>query len=180
MQFWALLKENQQTIAEQWIETLVKGFPLEMQNTLRKKKDPFDNPIGHAIRTGLPAVFDEMLGAQDEAKLKSNLDLIIRQRAVQTIRPAEAVAFIFSLKTIVRKLVEEESIEGDIKAALGAFDESVDGLALLAFDIYVSCREEIFRIRADEIKRLHHVALARAGIKIDTEDPARFGEPLEK
>ena len=75
---------------------------------------------------------------------------MIRIRAVQDLSPAEAVGFVFDLKPIVRKILGPEPAP----AAKDEIDleEKIDRLALAAFDVYMKCREQMWSIRAREIR----------------------------
>jgi len=74
-------------------------------------------------------------------------------RAVQGQRPSQALEFVFLLKRALRGVLGE--------AYDAAFDERVDGLALVAFDAYVTCREEIHEIRVREARRRVGLILER-------------------
>ena len=51
---------------------------------------------------------------------------------------------------------------------LTAFENRIDHLSLLAFDLYVGCREKIYEIKANEVKRKYFKLLDRSGF-IDPE-----------
>ncbi|MCX6635381.1 MAG: RsbRD N-terminal domain-containing protein, partial [Acidobacteria bacterium] len=100
---------------------------------------------------------DEIVGEMDQARITAALDAIMRIRAVEDHTASQAVAFLFLLKEVLR----EKSPAAD----LAAFENRIDRMALLAFDLYMKCREKIYEIKAEEAKRrvylLERVSLKR-------------------
>lgn len=143
---------------------------------LKREKDQFANPVGHSIRSGIEGIFDQFLRGIDPEQMSPFLDRIIRIRAVQDFSPAQAVVFIFHLKKVLRELrgsaPPEERL--DLTEIL-RFESKVDELALLAFDVYSSCRERLYEVRVEEVKSRSHRLLQRAGLL--EEIPLRKREP---
>jgi hypothetical protein len=84
-------------------------------------------------------------------------------RAVQRFSPSEALSFVFGLKPIVEEALEEELAEGEAGTEdLREFERKVQGLGLLAFDVYVRCRENLYEIKVEEIKSNTRRLLERA------------------
>ena len=72
------------------------------------------------------------------------------------------MASFFSLKSILRKhLADAGSGSG---GAFERFDQQIDEMAMLAFDIFVACREKIFELKANESRNQFFGSLKRAGI----------------
>ena len=130
-------------IAERWAERTMASYPAEMLPFLSGEQDPFRNPVGHTLRENLATLARELLGTMDKRAIAPALDALIRLRAVQSFSPAEAVRFVFELRIAIRE-------------ASGAVPEllqsRIDNLALMAFDQYMTCREQIFELRAKEIR----------------------------
>ena len=91
-------------------------------------------------------------------------DPIIRIRAIQDFSPSQAVGFMFDLKTIIRETVPVETKDGRNIEALHALDRRIDQLGLLAFDIYMQCREKILDLKANEMRARTYAAFSRAGL----------------
>lgn len=144
------LTRNREAISNDWIEKLVSTYPADSAGFLTKKKDQFHNPIGHAIREELPAIVDQILGNMDPAEIGPSLDKLIRIRSVQDFSPANALQFVFDLKDIIRAWMKK----GDMHWGRDADDlfDDIDRVALFAFDIYSSCKEQMHEIRLREIK----------------------------
>lgn len=57
------------------------------------------------------------------------------------------------MKMLARRVLEEELAGGLIDhEELSDFDRKVEALALLAFDVYMRCRENLFEVRMTELK----------------------------
>ena len=144
-------------VIQEWFERTLRDYPGQTVGFLRGEKDPFRNPVGHTLREGLAVLFDEILGEMDEPRITAALDAIVRIRAVQDYTASQAVAFLFLLKEVLR----EKSPAAD----LAMLENRIDRMALLAFDLYMKCREKIYEIKAEEAKRrvylLERVCLKR-------------------
>ena len=130
-------------IVERWVERTIASYPAEMLPFLSGEQDPFRNPVGHTLRENLATLVHELLGTMDKQAIAPALDAIIRLRAVQSFSPAEAVRFVFELRTAVRETSS---------AVPESFQNRIDELALMAFDQFMTCREQIFELRARELK----------------------------
>ncbi len=150
------LAGERSAVVREWFERTLQSYPEETSGFLRGEKDPFRNPVGHTLREGLGVLFDEVAGEMDQARITASLDAIVRIRAVQDHTASQAVAFLFLLKDVLR----EKSPAAD----LAMLENRIDRMALLAFDLYMKCREKIYEIQAEEAKRRVYV-LERAGLK---------------
>ncbi|MGQ9653846.1 MAG: RsbRD N-terminal domain-containing protein, partial [Thermodesulfobacteriota bacterium] len=87
---------------------------------------------------------------------------------VQEFSASQAVAFIFSLKKVVREEIKGEGAEPDLPVPeVLEFESKIDALALRAFDMFMGCRERIYEIRATEIRNRTMNLLRRAGLLSD-------------
>ncbi len=118
--------------------------------------DRFDNPVGAVTRETLEAVLDLLPGGYNQEILEKTLDPLIRIRAVQAFSAAEAVSFIFALKTIGESIIPSDQLR--------QFDRMVDDIALAGFNKLLKCKEDIFLLKATESKRRIHRAFERAGL----------------
>ena len=143
-------------ILDQWFSRAVTTYPEETALFLGMETDRFRNPVGVNLRENLALLLRELLGGMDTAVLRPALEAVIRLRAVQEASVAEALAFIFQVRPLVR-----QALPGHDRESL---DTRVDRLALLAFEEYVRCRERLSEIRLNESRRAMAVpvALARA------------------
>ncbi len=156
-----VLRTRRDGIVRRWFDYIIETYPEETAAFLKSKRDPFTNPVGSTIKEGIEGIIDYIVG-EGEEEVQTFLDRIIRIRAVQDFKPSEAVEFVFHLKDIVRAEVGMRLDEPEIRRQLREFDSSVDKLALLAFDIFMECREKIYELKATELKNMTYKLLERA------------------
>jgi len=155
------IKKRKNAITKRWFEMVVDTYPADTSRFLKSQKDPFANPVGGATIQGLDAMFDELFGNMDRETILTSLDPIIRIRAIQDFSPSDATGFIFFLKEILRDYIKDENQPLSEWLSL---ESKIDALALMAFDIYMKCRETLFRIQANEEKNRTFSAFERAGL----------------
>lgn len=134
-----------QPILEQWIARTIQEYPSAALTFISQEKDPFRNPVGHTVRQSLTVLFDQLQGQMDPGAIEPALDAIIRLRAVQDFTASQAVRFVFALKSVLR---EDEPASDQAR-----LDERIDQLALMTFDKYMQCREQLAEIRIKDSRR---------------------------
>ena len=132
-------------ILERWIAETIASYPAATAPFLAAESDPFRNPVGHTVRQSLATLLDELQGEMDLERIAPALDALVRLRAVQDLSPSQAVGFVFLLKPILRELAPEEDQI--------ALTDRIDRLALMAFDKYMQCREQLAEVRMNEWRR---------------------------
>ena len=151
-----LLAEKRDAIVSQWVARTLASYPEQSARFLLQEKDRFRNPAGYLFREGLPALFDELNGEWRRQRVEEILEPLIRLRAVQDFTAGQAVGFIFLLKQVLR--------EHGVAPGEQVF-ERIDQLALVAFDLFMKCREEAYEIRAREAQRRSGVRFQVSGEK---------------
>lgn len=179
-----ILETKRSTIVDRWRTLVVGSYPPAAARLLNGRGDQFHNPVGHAIGASVAEIFDGVIADRPVSELREAVDRVVRIRAVQDFTPSEAVSFVLQLKAAVREQIDAQHDELLNRNALDAFDSRVDELALLAFDVYASCREQILAIRTKALERRtsHLIKLAeRLGdIDCDVDAEAACGdEPIE-
>ena len=142
-----------EAILERWVARTAESYPRHAAALLRKEHDPFRNPVGDTLRRSLSQLLRELSGEMDATAIDSALDPIIRLQVVQGFAPDDAVRFVSLLKPILRELEPERisAVDG------GKIDDGrIDRLAVIATDKYAQCREQLARIRANEVRRANH------------------------
>jgi hypothetical protein len=164
MRLKSLLVRNKQEIVKDWFNLLVETYPADSAQFMKRENDPFANPIGSSARSGLEAIFDELTSGMDSQPLTDFLDPIIRLRAIQNFSPSQAIGFIFLLRKSIRKKLSKEISASDLFNELPEFESRIDELALLAFDIYMECREKIYQLKEKEMKNGSLLAFSQKGL----------------
>ena len=155
-----LLARQKANIVKAWFDRLINSYPPDTAQFLKSQKDQFANPVGFTAQESMQGLFDLMLEKWDRPALIKNLDPIIRVRAIQNFSPSQAVSFILDLKPLVRSQVDQASVSAE---ELARFDQRVDDLLLLAFDIYLQCREKIYELKVSTERDKIYSAFSRAG-----------------
>lgn len=169
MKFRDILSEKKGPILKMWFEKALESYPAETAHFFKEKNKQFTNPVGYSISAGLERLFEELLGENgiDRERVTPVLDGIVRIQAVQDAAPSEALSFLFRLKEVIR---EEPGLEKDLTPAeLRDLDSRIDLVVLMAFDIFVKCREKIYELRADEVTRRTYRLLQMANLVNETE-----------
>jgi hypothetical protein len=171
--FMEELKDKRSKLLETWLSLV-----LESEETGRFAKklnmDPFTNPVHWNLRESLETLLTVLFSGEnkeylnkysdkhlnkknesvsaEEKKLRQALDDVLRLRAVQSVKPGQAIAFLFSLKEILKK---EQGATGKpgAQAELDRIYHLIDQVILVGFDIYIECREQLFAIKIDEYRR---------------------------
>jgi hypothetical protein len=146
------LRQNGDSILGKWLDRAINSYGSEMVRFLQREKDQFANPVRNTIVTSTEKIYDAFINNAAFDKNYPGLEEIIKLRAVQDFSPSEALSFLFYLKNIIRQEIAD-NLQFDIpKIELDEFEDKMDKLIGLAFDIYTDCRSKIFEIRINEIK----------------------------
>ncbi len=149
-----LLRERRSRICERWLDAILAEYGALTAARWRRERDPFANPVGHALSTGLPALLDAVLAeGEPDAAAVSALEAIVRIRSVQEMPPSRAAGFPWLLRGAVRDELGAELAGGAHADELARIDGRIERLVVGAFDAYVRIREQVFRLRQDELKR---------------------------
>ncbi|MDK2822210.1 MAG: hypothetical protein PWQ67_76 [Clostridia bacterium] len=147
------LIQKKSSILTSWFHLLLEVYPKEARRHLQNQKNQFSNPVGSNYYQGLETIYGELIEDMDNDRLYQALDKILRIKAVQNLSPSQAISFIFSLKKVVRESLIKDFKNDKIPfMELLQLENRIDDLALLAFSIYIDCRETIYKLRIHEIK----------------------------
>ncbi len=154
-----LLSKKKTIILDRWFDSILETYPKDAARFIKKEKDRFANPARHAILLGIEGIYEELLKDEYSKEISVSLDKIIRIRSVQDYSPSQTVNFIFFLKKIIKEVLKKELREKQLSKQMLELEARIDNLALLGFDVYMQCREQIYGLRIDEIKRQKESAL---------------------
>ncbi len=159
-----IIEQKKAAIVKNWFDLTAQTYAPDTAKFIKSKTDPFANPVGGSILNGLDGLLDQLIHDMDPQIINRYLDPIIRIRAVQNFTPSQATAFILSLKKALRKNLTKELRDiSNIKGLL-ELESKIDQLSLMAFDIYMQCREKIYQLSANETKNRTLRAFERAGL----------------
>lgn len=175
MKLEKLLSQHKTALVKRWFDEVVRTYPVDTAKFLKQQKDPFANPVGRTTLKGLEALFDVLINGMDKDAVNSFLDPIIRIRALQDFTPSQATSFILFLKQIICETFSKEFQDPQVMTAFMNFESRIDDLCLMAFDIYVKCREKLYQIQANEMRNTTFRAFQRAGLVVDAPDEDSSG-----
>jgi hypothetical protein len=161
------LSAKSPAILEKWLDILLGSYYPDTVQFLKKEKDPFSNPVAHQLSRGVKDILAVLVEDKGVEEANAALDEVIRVLALKDMPPSRALAFMFSLKQVVREELKKELKDPALAPALVELESRIDGLALLGFDSYSQRREKLCELKVNEVKARVSGLLRRAGIDID-------------
>ncbi len=152
MTLTTLLSQKKALILDRWLQGIFESYPPETAVFLKKVGNRFDNPVGYRISQGIRSLLDAFLTDADIDQVRASLDEVIRIWAVQDFSPAQALAFIFLLKKLIRDELAAELKDARLSQECLDLESRIDGLALLGFEVFMKRREMLYEIRVTEFR----------------------------
>lgn len=154
-----LLQENKGEILENWVNRVLASYPDDAAMIFRREKDRFANPIGYNTRHALTILYDLLFSGDqpDLTGVAAAVDDFVKIRAVQTFTPAAAVAFVRDLKIVVREYCRKQKATAPDLAEWQQFEDTLDAVSDQVFDVYMACRERLYKARLHEISSMNHM-----------------------
>jgi hypothetical protein len=171
-----LLLQNQSAILERWFNLILETYPANTAALMRKEKNRFANPVGVTISREIEALFKGLLENKGSEELAASLIAILKIRSVQDFRPSQAVGFILLLKKAIEGALKSEIHREPIREEWLKFHSRIDELALLAFDLYMDCREKICEIRIHKAQAEREMAFKMMERTTFLKEKAQKGE----
>jgi RsbT co-antagonist protein rsbRD N-terminal domain len=168
-----LIEKKKSEILKNWFEAAIQTYAPDTAQFYKGRKDQFANPVGNITSSGIAVLLDQLLDDFEPEAVKAHLDPIVRIRAVQDFTPSRAAAFILLLKQVLRKNLANELNDASMALELLEFETRIDQLCLMAFDIYMACKEKIYQISANDMRSQALKAFKRAGLIADEETKPR-------
>lgn len=152
MRFQDLLSQKKDAILERWLWLVMETYPEDTSRLLEREKDRFMNPVRFTVSREIDALFEELLHEMNHDRISASLDQVIRIRSVQDFSPSQAIQFVFLLKRAIEEVLGKGIRERQFLEEWLQLQSKVDEMALLAFDLYMECREKICEIKVREAK----------------------------
>jgi len=157
MSLVSYLIEKKTKLFDKWKE--VSLLPFQESSTFFKNTAQFANPVSWATEKDLNLIYDSITGLLDAKSTDKALDGIVRLRAVQEASPSESVKFLYNFKKLLKdqfKDFDKLKLKSGEIISLQEFVEMdllIDNLIYRAFDLYMNCREQLFKIKLDQISK---------------------------
>ncbi len=146
-----IVSAHRADIVERWRAEVVGCYAPETVRFLRAERDPFANPVGATIQRVTDGVVAAIIAGDEPADVADLVEAVVRIRAVQDMAASEAVQFVLQLRTAVEQVLREAGVTLE-RAVADELHGWVDRLALLAFDRYASCRQQVYEIRIQQVR----------------------------
>ncbi|MEN8200424.1 MAG: RsbRD N-terminal domain-containing protein [Thermodesulfobacteriota bacterium] len=163
-------------IVDRWVDYTLSTY--KSSKFFKQGKDKFANPVGGNTREALGRLFKLLVAGADSKEFTAPLDQIMRIRSIQEFSASEAVGPIHAVKHITREILEKDKERRHLVSELYDFEFAVDLAVLVAFDLYMQCREQLYKVRIKEIKS-GNIILTDSKcpsnlLKKDKDDPVDF------
>lgn len=177
------MQQQHDLLQKEWFEQVIGAYPSESHKYFAKVENEFTNPVGSNIYRNLGLLLDELSGAADGDALYEHLEMIMRIRAVQDMKPSKAVAFLSAFKSILQKQFQQEIASGEIsQQELDDMYSDLDTLSLIAFDLYMESKVLVYELRIAQIKETNDL-LQKANLlneSVDTRTLMRCSNYIEE
>lgn len=157
-----MLEEKRERILKRWLELILETYPADTRNFLRNHRNQFTNPVGHALVQGLSALYEQLSKGEESPGGHEAVERLVRIRAVQDMPPSQALGFIPALKEILREELGSFIVHDPER--IRELEAGVDRMALMAFDVYSRCREQLYEIHVRELRSRTERLLKMAGL----------------
>jgi hypothetical protein len=145
------LENRRAAVLDRWVGLVFDTYPPDTAMILKAGGDRFGNPVNYCVSCNLGSILDALISGSEPETLFSNLEEIIKVRAVQDFTPTAAVSFMALLK---QALASELDRNYDSDPAMKELDQKIDLLSNACSVIYADCRQRIARIRDNEQKKM--------------------------
>jgi hypothetical protein len=147
------LLARKEAVIQRWIDGILASYPGDASAAFGRERDRFANPVGYSVREGTRGIIEALCDGHDADRVRAALREIIKVRAVQQFTPSQALSFVFHLKRVIRTELGELADVPALAPERDALDQEIDRIALAAFDIFEQCREQVYQLRVEEVKR---------------------------
>jgi hypothetical protein len=150
------LRNHREKIVNKWVEYTLATYGSS--TFFLKEQDKFANPVGGNVRESLDRLYLLISRGSAPEEFYSPLESLMGIRSVQEFTPSQAIAPLNALKHITREVLAADRERAHLVSELYDFEFLIDLAVLKAFDIYMDCRERLYRVRINEIKSGRHIA----------------------
>ncbi len=168
-EFISYLINKKSVIVQKWLDGIVDCYSPTTASFMKAKKDPFLNPVGHALSSLIDGIFSYLTNRCSYGDIKPVLVDAIKILVVQDMPSSRGLGFINMVKKVVRAELKKEIKKENLFSELLVFESKVDEVLLKAVDIYIANIAKLYEIKANDIKNRTFKLLRMANL----EDEAR-------
>ena len=169
-----LMQQKHEELLKEWFEQAIAAYPAEAHKYFVRVDKDFANPVGSNIYRNMDHLLSELHGDRDADKLYGYLEMIMKIRAVQDMKPSKALAFLPSMKHLVLTAFKAEIKAGQVtQAELDDLYTDIDTMMLIAFDLYSESKEQLSNLRIAQVKEMNAM-LQKANLLNESVDTSTF------
>ena len=169
-----LMQQKHEELLKEWFEQAIAAYPAEAHKYFVRVDKDFANPVGSNIYRNMDHLLSELHGDRDADKLYGHLEMIMKIRAVQDMKPSKALAFLPSFKHLILTTFKNEVNAGQItQVDLDDLYTDIDTLMLIAFDLYSESKEQLSNLRIAQVKEMNAM-LQKANLLNESVDTSTF------
>ncbi len=161
MNLQEILRADKSRLLNSWKNRILEAYPSESVNFFDRQKNRFSNPVGVGIAESIERIFDFLSGAAGKEEADSAVENITRIRSVQDFKPSEATDFLFLLKRIIKDHISDRLNNVLILEQFFDLQYQIDSLCMQCFNHYDSCKEQLYKVQAEQVKRYYFRLLER-------------------
>ncbi|MDY6820717.1 MAG: hypothetical protein SVN78_03725 [Deferribacterota bacterium] len=156
--------DKKNKILDDWFNHLISHYDDNKLDYLEKERDPFLNPVKYIFKSALGSIFSYIFEDEELDLVSQDIEKLIKLLALNGPKASEVLGlFVFFKQHINALFMSSFSLEEKIDE-YNEITNIFDNLLLKIFDMYVQCREKIYEIRVNEIKRMTFPLLERSGL----------------
>lgn len=161
------LKNNKQSLLNEWFEWLIDTYPEASKKYFRNTNQQFTNPVGYSLYHNLNSVFDCLIRQDfNSNEFRNALEEIIKIRFIQQSSSLKEInIFEFIWDKIISNLPPHSAKE-DIVATIELFNS----FNYILFEIYSKIRARIVEIQKDEIRNRYGKIIERLNNRYSKEN----------
>jgi hypothetical protein len=154
MSLKTILSDKKSEILENWQQEIFRLYPSDSIRFISPEFDRFANPVGHCIREHTERLFCALVSEEEQKPedLIPLFDEILKIWAVQSLTPSDALGYLYMLKRVIGDVLHNDNMEASLHDEVTRLFSMIDRFTLIAFDVYTTCREKIFELKAETIK----------------------------
>ena len=148
-----ILRQRRDIILKEWEDSTLDFYANNLFKVREGRNDRFGNPLVYTISNGLVIILEELIGGTHTGKLDDALEDIVKIRSLQMEKPSSVIGFLSCLKEIIKNHLGDYNNDRNAAEEIDKLYSVIDDLIFSAFDIFMRCREKIYEIKANEIKK---------------------------
>ncbi|MDD2218603.1 MAG: RsbRD N-terminal domain-containing protein [Desulfoplanes sp.] len=138
-------------ISARWLDALLSTYKSQGAKFFKETSNEFANPVGTTFHASLDSLVGFLLQGERGDGIENAVDGLVRIRAVQGFAPSVATGFVFAIKKILQDEAGSDLLASDGAREWKSIEARIDEMTCIAFDLYMQCREKIWKHKANHL-----------------------------